>query len=45
MTIISFAQITTSSISGVVVNEKKEVMVGASVGNTRSNRYNLQNSY
>ena len=31
MTIISFAQITTSSISGVVVNEKKEVMVGASV--------------
>ena len=31
MSIISFAQITTSSISGVVVNEKKEVMVGASV--------------
>jgi hypothetical protein len=31
MTIISFAQITTSSISGVVVNYKKEVMVGASV--------------
>ena len=31
MTIISFAQITTSSISGVVVNEKKEALVGASV--------------
>ena len=31
VSIISFAQITTSSISGVVVNEKKEVMVGASV--------------
>jgi len=31
ITIVSFAQITTSSISGVVVNEKKEVMVGASV--------------
>ena len=30
-TIISFAQITTSTISGVVVNEKKEVLVGASV--------------
>lgn len=31
MTIFSFAQITTSTISGVVVNEKKEVLVGASV--------------
>ncbi len=31
MTIVSFAQITTSTISGVVVNEKKEVLVGASV--------------
>ena len=31
MTIISFAQITTSTISGVVVNEKKEALVGASV--------------
>ena len=31
MTIVSFAQITTSTISGVVVNEKKEALVGASV--------------
>ncbi len=31
MTIVSFAQITTSTISGIVVNEKKEVLVGASV--------------
>jgi len=31
MTIFSFAQITSSTISGVIVNEKNEVMVGASV--------------
>ena len=31
MTIFSFAQITSSTISGIIVNEKNEVMVGASV--------------
>ncbi len=28
---VGFGQITTSSISGVVINEKKEVLVGASI--------------
>ncbi len=31
MSIFSFAQITSSTISGIIVNEKNEVMVGASV--------------
>lgn len=31
LTIVSFAQITTSSISGVIINEKKDALIGVSV--------------